>query len=106
KLLYMLHYSGQPEHPQSTPSVIKEAGLAHNNARFVNGQIAHLVQTGLVHGDDYLTAKNYTIRISGNGINTARKWITNFQEFLKTQSNSDYRQLEAIGSEIGKLREI
>jgi hypothetical protein len=105
-VLYMFHYSGQPGHPQQTSEVIKESGLSYFDAQFVNGEITRLVQTGLVHGVNYLTAPNYTIRISGEGINKIRKWISNFQEFLKVQSNSDYRQIKATGSEIGKLREL
>jgi hypothetical protein len=105
-VLCMLYYSGQPDHPQQTSYIRKEAGLAHYDSQFVNGEISRLVQTRLVHGASYLTAQNYTIRISGEGINKARKWISNFQEFLKVQSNSDYRQIKATGSDIGKLREI
>jgi hypothetical protein len=104
-VLYMLNYGGQPEHPQQSSHVIEEAGLAYFDSRFVDGEIARLVQTDLVHGVNYLTAPNYTIRISGKGINTTRKWIANFQEFLKVHSNSDYRQISAVGSEISKLRE-
>jgi hypothetical protein len=40
-VLYMLHYSGQPEHPQSTFHVIKEAGLAYHDAQLVKGEITH-----------------------------------------------------------------
>jgi hypothetical protein len=32
--------------------------------------------------------------------------ISNFQELLKVQSSSDYRQIKAKGSDIGKLSEI
>jgi Putative DNA-binding domain len=105
-LLYMLHYSGQPGHPQQTHHVIKETGLTNYDTQFVKGEIALLVQTGLVHGVNYLAAQNYTIRISGEGINKTRRWISKFQEFLKVQSNSDYRQIKATGSEIGKVREM
>jgi hypothetical protein len=105
-VLYVLYYSGQPDHPQQTYHVIKEAGLTYYDSQFVNGEIARLVQTGLVHGANYLTAQNYTVRISGKGINKIRRWISNFQEFLNVQSNSDYRQIKATGSEIGKVREM
>jgi uncharacterized protein (UPF0305 family) len=49
-VLYVLHYSGQPEHPQQTSHVIEKAGLAYYDPQFVNGEIARLVQTGLIHG--------------------------------------------------------
>ena len=89
-----------------TSHVIGEAGLKYYDLQFVNGEVDRLVQTGLIHGANYLTAQNYTIRISGEEINKVRNWISNFQEFLRVQSNLEYRQIVATGSEIGRLREI
>ena len=105
-ILYKKHYSGQPGHPQLTSDVIKEADLSHHDIPFVKGEIAHLVQTGLVQGANYLTAPNYTLSISGMGINEVKKWIMKFNTFLQVESGTDYKQISAIESETAKLGEI
>ena len=105
-ILYTKHYGGQPGHPQLTSDVIKEADLSHRDILFVNGEIAHMVQTGLVQGANYLTAPNYTLRISGKGINEVKKWIMKFHTLLQVESGPDYKQINAIESERAKLAEI
>src|SRR5919106_551072 len=105
--LYRKHYSKELRQQQITAKVIEEANLSYFEPDLVYGDIVYLEERGFVRVQHTLgMSYPFSLIITAQGIDETKKLIEGFIRFLREESESDYRHINAVVATSDKLTEI